>query len=102
VFFNETFAGFAVAYFILGFGLFLDRVGDLTLAAELCPPARRSTLQAILGFCNVFSLLLSSLTAGQVYRLTESFHAVALMAACCAVISVLLLSTIPEPRQARA
>lgn len=101
VMFNESFSGFTVAYFVLGFGLFLDRVGDLTLAAELCPVARRSTLQAILGFFNVFSLLLSSFVAGQVYRITESFHAVAWLAGGCAVISMFLLARIPEPRKSR-
>ena len=100
--FNETFAGFSIAYFVLGFGLFLDRVGDLTLAAELCPPERRSTLQAILGFFNVFSLLLATFLSGQVYRITGSFDAVAWMAGGCALISILLVMRIPEPRQARA
>lgn len=95
---NETFPGFTVAYFALGFGLFLDRVGDLTLAAELCPTERRSALQAILGFFNVFSLLLATTLSGQVYRITQSFHAVAWLAAVCAVISMLLLARIPEPR----
>ncbi len=98
---NQSFSGFAVAYFVLGFGLFLDRVGDLTLAAELCPSERRSTLQAILGFFNVFSLLLASFISGQVYRVTQSFEAVAWLAGGCAVISMLLLAQIPEPREAR-
>ena len=95
---NGSFSGFTVAYFVLGFGLFLDRVGDLTLAAELCPTERRSALQAILGFFNVFSLLLATTLSGQVYRITQSFHAVAWLAAGCAVISMLLLARIPEPR----
>ncbi len=99
--YNQTFAGFSIAYFVLGFGLFLDRVGDLTLAAELCPPERRSTLQAILGFFNVFSLLLATFLSGQVYRITGSFNAVAWLAGSCAVISMLLLMRIPEPRQPR-
>jgi len=100
VMFNESFSGFAIAYFALGFGLFIDRVGDLTLAAELCPVERRSTLQAILSFFNVFSLLTSSFIAGQVYRITESFHAVAWLAGGCAIVSILLLIRIPEPRKA--
>lgn len=99
---NETFAGFTIAYFVLGFGLFLDRVGDLTLAAELCPAERRSTLQAILGFFNIFSLLLASFISGQVFRITTSFQAVAWLAGGCAVISILLLSRIPEPRHESA
>ncbi|MES2597407.1 MAG: MFS transporter [Verrucomicrobiota bacterium] len=98
---NDNFSGFTIAYFALGLGLFIDRVGDLTLAAELCPVVRRSTLQAMLSFCNVFSLLLSSFIAGQVYRITESFHAVAWLAGGCAIASMLVLIRIPEPRDAR-
>ena len=98
---NESFSGFTVAYFALGFGLFIDRVGDLTLAAELCPTERRSTLQAMLSFCNVFSLLLASFISGQVYRVTQSFEAVAWLAGGCAILSMLLLARIPEPRKER-
>jgi len=95
-----SFVGFLLAYFALGFGLFLDRVGDLTLAAELCPRERRSTLQAVLGFCNVFALLLATFISGQVYALTHSFQTVAVLAAVFAVISMLILHRIPEPRRA--
>jgi MFS-type transporter involved in bile tolerance (Atg22 family) len=76
-------------------------VGDLTLAAELCPTERRSTLQAMLSFCNVFSLLLASFISGQVYRVTQSFEAVAWLAGGCAILSMLLLARIPEPRKER-
>jgi len=83
---------------VLGFGLFLDRVGDLTLAAELCPLERRSTLQAVLGFCNVFALLLATLISGQIYHFTGSVQAVALAAALFAGLSMWLLHGIREPR----
>lgn len=96
----DHFAGFVLAYFVLGFGLFLDRVGDLTLAAELCPLERRSTLQAVLGFCNVFALLLATLISGQIYHFTGSFQAVALAAAVFAGLSMWLLHGIREPRGA--
>ena len=33
---------------------------DLTLAAELCPSNRRSTLQAVLSFCNVWAFLIAT------------------------------------------
>lgn len=95
----NSFAVFTGAYFLLGFGLFIDRVGDLTLAAELCPPERRSTLQAVLGFCNVWAFLGATLLAGSVYEWTRhSFHAVVLTAALFAGVSLLLLRSIPEPR----
>jgi MFS family permease len=96
--FTGSFTGFFIAYFVLGFGLFLDRVGDLTLAAELCPAQRRSTLQAMLGFCNVFSFLLATSLSGLIYHYTQSFQAVALTAGLFATVSILILHYIPEPR----
>jgi MFS family permease len=97
--FAQSFLAFTTAYFLLGFGLFIDRVGDLTLAAELCPPARRATLQAVLGFCNVGAVLAATSLAGVIYQLSgRSFPAVATTAAAFASISALILRLIPEPR----
>lgn len=95
---TESFSGFSLAYFIFGFGLFLDRVGDLTLTAELCPPERRSTLQAMLGFCNVWSLLLATSLAGLIHSWHGSFYHVAITAAAFSLISIFILRGIPEPR----
>lgn len=95
---TQSFGGFTAAYFVLGFGLFLDRVGDLTLTAELCPPERRSTLQAMLGFCNVWALLLATSLGGMMYALSGSFQTVAMLAALFSVLSILLLRGIAEPR----
>ena len=89
-----------MAFFIVGFGLFVDRVGDLTLAAELCPVERRSTLQAILGFATGLSLLLAGWIGGQIYTHTLSISAVATTGAVMAVISIVILRRIPEPRHA--
>lgn len=99
--FMESFIGFMAVYFIFGFGLFLDRVGDLTLTAELCPPERRSTYQAILGFCNVWALLLATSLSGLVFRFTQSYTFVAMLAGSFAIISTIILLRIPEPRQGR-
>lgn len=93
-----SFPGFLIAYFVLGFGLFIDRVGDLTLAAELCPLERRSTFQALLGFCNAFGLLLATSFSGLIYAFSHSFQAVAVTAGSFALISMLILRHIPEPR----
>ncbi len=100
--FNHAFGGFLASYFVLGFGLFLDRVGDLTLTAELCPLERRSTYQAILGFCNVWSLILATSLSGFVYRQTSSFIAVASVAGLFALTSTFILMGIPEPRLTRS
>ena len=94
----ENFPSFLAVYSVLGCGLFLDRVGDLTLAAELCPPERRTTLQATLTFCNAGSLMLAVTISGQIYTISKSFHYVAAAAAGFAMISILILRTIPEPR----
>lgn len=97
--FAQSFVSFTTAYFLLGFGLFIDRVGDLTLSAELCPPARRATLQAVLGFCNVAAVLAATSLAGLIYQFSgRSFPAVAATAAAFAAVSALILRLIPEPR----
>ena len=74
-------------------------MGDLTLAAELCPAERRSTYQAVLGFCNVWALLAATLLGGLLYRATASFHSVAALAAAFAAVSIVILMRIPEPRR---
>ena len=97
--FAESFVSFTTAYFLLGFGLFIDRVGDLTLAAELCPPARRATLQSVLGFCNVAAFLAATSLAGLIYQWSShSFPTVAATAGAFAAVSTLILRLIPEPR----
>jgi len=98
IYLTQSFSGFSAAYFVLGFGLFLDRVGDLTLTAELCPLERRSTLQAMLGFCNVWALLLATSLGGMIYALSGSFQLVATLAALFSLLSILLLRGITEPR----
>lgn len=96
--FTESFVGFMVTYFVLGFGLFLDRVGDLTLAAELCPQERRSTYQALLNFCNLWAFLIATSLGGLLYAWSASFFSVVITAAVMAVTSILILRVIPEPR----
>ncbi|WP_395745826.1 MFS transporter [Prosthecobacter sp.] len=98
---THSFSGFNAAFFVYGFGSYLDRVGDLTLAAELCPPERRSTLLAILGFCNAASLMLGTSLGGLIYAMSSSFYLVAGLAAVMAVVSILILRGIPEPRGQR-
>jgi MFS family permease len=95
-----TLPAFMLAFFIVCIGLFLDRVGDLTLAAELCPVERRSTLQSVLGFCNAAAYLLATLIGGLIFTSTRSFAVVALTAASFAVVSIFILRRIPEPRHA--
>ncbi len=80
--------------------MFLDRVGDLTLTAELCPPERRSTLLATLGFCNVWCLLLATSLSGLIYACSGSFYWVAGIAAVFSLASIFILRGIPEPRRA--
>lgn len=96
----NSYPAFLAAFFIVGFGLFVDRVGDLTLAAELCPVERRSTLQAILGFATGLSLLAAGWMGGQIYTHTLSISSVAAVGAVMAVISIVILRRIPEPRHA--
>lgn len=94
----RSFADFNSAFALLGAGLFLDRVGDLTLSAELCPSAKRSTLQALLSFCNVLSLLASAALAALIWK-AGGLDALCLSAAIMSALSSLILWSIPEPRR---
>jgi len=98
---THSFGGFTAAFFVYGFGSYLDRVGDLTLAAELCPLERRSTLLAVLGFCNGWSLMIATSLGGVIYSISGSFYLVACLAAVMSLISILILRGIPEPRGRR-
>ena len=96
----QSYPAFLTAFFVVGFGLFVDRVGDLTLAAELCTTERRSTLQAILGLANGIALLTAGWLGGQIFTHTHSIGAVATAGAIMAVLSIVILRRIPEPRHA--
>jgi MFS family permease len=94
-----SFWGFLGVFFVWGFGLFVDRVGDLTFAAELCPEKRRPTYLAILALCQAISLLAAAGLSGMVFGLTKSMGAVALLSGVFAAVSLLVLRGLPEVRQ---
>jgi len=96
--FTQSFAAFLAAFFVLSFGLFTDRVGDLTLVAELCPYERRPTYQAVLGFCHVLCLIAATQLGGIIFRVSGSFHSVVILSAAFSVASLAILRTIPEAR----
>jgi MFS family permease len=85
-------------FFVWGFGLFVDRVGDLTFAAELCPEKRRATYLAILALGQAVALLLAAGLSGLVFSLTKSMGAVALLSGIFAAVSLLVLRGLPEVR----
>ncbi|MCE9518675.1 MAG: MFS transporter [Verrucomicrobia bacterium] len=96
--FIHSFPGFLAMLFILGFGLFVDRVGDLTFSAELCPRERRPTYQAILSFCQAVALIVAASLSGLTFFLTQNFLGVVALIAVFAATSLLILRGIPEVR----
>jgi MFS family permease len=96
--FVTSFEGFLAVSFMWGFGLFLDRVGDLTFSAELCPTERRPTYQAILALCQGVNLLLAWQLSSRLFTATESFTAVIILCGSFAATSLLLLALLPEVR----
>jgi MFS family permease len=94
----ESFPGFLGIFFLWGFGLFVDRVGDLTLSAELCPVERRPTYQAMLSFCQMLSFISAVVLSGWLYSTTQNFHALIALCAVFATLSIFILRTIPEVR----
>jgi MFS family permease len=96
--FTQSFPAFLAAFFVLNFGLFTDRVGDLTLVAELCPYERRPTYQAALGFCHVLCLIAATQIGGIIFRQSHDFHAIIILSAIFSAISIAILWSIPEAR----
>jgi MFS family permease len=97
--FISSFPAFLAVFFVWGFGLFVDKVGDLTFSAELCPFERRPTYQAMLAFFQMISLLGSVTLGGWVYTQTGSFQSLTLMCGLFATVSILILHSIPEVRK---
>lgn len=97
----SSFEGFLAISFLWGFGLFIDRVGDLTFSAELCPSERRPTYQAILALCQGLNLLIAWQLAGRLFTYSQSFIAVIILCGIFAGISLLLLFFTPEDRTAK-
>ncbi|WP_075088292.1 MFS transporter [Verrucomicrobium spinosum] len=97
--FISSFPAFLAVFFVWGFGLFVDKVGDLTFSAELCPFERRPTFQAMLAFFQMVSLLGSVTLGGWVYTQTGSFQSLTLMCGLFATVSILILHSIPEVRK---
>jgi hypothetical protein len=60
---------------------------------------RRTTLQAVLGFCNVWSLMLATSLGGLIFAFSGSFYLVASVAALFSLVSILILQGVPEPRE---
>ena len=96
--FVDSFHGFLAAFFVWGFGLFVDRVGDLTLSAELCPVERRPTYQALLAFCQMIALITATTLSGWLFRFTQNFNAVVALCGVFAAVSLVILRRIPEVR----
>jgi MFS family permease len=94
----SNFTGFLVVFFVWGFGVFSERVGDLTLVAELCPKNRRPTYQSLMSFCQAIGLITAVQIGGLLYSVTQNFFALVILCGVFAAVSMLILLTIPEVR----
>jgi MFS family permease len=105
---TESYYGFFFSFFLFGFGLYSDRVGDLTLATELCPKKRRAVYQGMLGFINIFSCLAVIGLSGWFWQYGVSewkweqgtaFYYLCGIAGLMSMISCYLICLLPEPRK---
>ncbi len=95
-------AGFEWLFFALGAGLSMSAVGCSTLDLEITPLERRVSFQAVLGTVTLVGLVMASLLAALLRRLTESIWALAVPAFCITLVSLVLYWSIEEPRSRRA
>ncbi len=93
---------FVAVFFLMGWGLSSNMVGQSTMAIEFCPFQKRSTYLAIISSANVPAMLLFSLGGAWLRGALGSFPGVAAVAAALLAASLLLLLRIPEPRRAGA
>lgn len=94
----SSFSAFQVIFFVWGFGVFTERVGDLTFVAELCPSRRRLTHQSLMSFCQAIGLITAVQIGGLLYSTTQNFFALVTLCGAFAAVSIALLLTIPEVR----
>lgn len=97
--FIQSYASFIGAFFLFGFTLFLDRVGDLTLGVELCPRENRPGFLALLTFVHAPAFLLAALLATLLRQHFHDFRYLAAAAIALSSLSLAILYGVPEPRK---
>ncbi|MEM8952760.1 MAG: MFS transporter [Verrucomicrobiota bacterium] len=95
---NTSFLGFLVAFFLFGFTLFAERVGDLTLGIDLCPPKNRADFLAIMTFILVPAMIMAAQLSSTIENVSGTLSAAAVATIAIAISSLAILLTIPEPR----
>ncbi|MEM7147703.1 MAG: MFS transporter [Verrucomicrobiota bacterium] len=96
---TASFPGFLVAFFLFGFTLFADRVGDLTLGVDLAPPRNRADFLAIMTFILVPAMIMAAQLSSTIENVSGTLGAAAIATIAVALTSLAILLTIPEPRK---
>ena len=81
---------------------FLLHIGEQTLGMEISPNRRRPSYLAMFNFCVVPAALASAAGAWLIHLNFAGFAPFSIAAAGLILISILILTTIEEPRQERS
>lgn len=96
--FNTSYLGFLVSFFLFGLCFFLLHIGDQTLGMEISPVRRRPSFLAMYNFCMVPAALVSAGAAWLIHSNFDGFFPFSIAAAATILISIWILTTVPEPR----
>jgi MFS family permease len=93
-------AMFLLLFFIFGFGLNFNEVGEATVTLEIVPPDRRPTCVAMITALAFPGMLSAALLSTLLRGLTHSIIPSALLGAAALAASLLMAFRIKEPRRA--
>jgi MFS family permease len=94
----ETEYGFLGVFFLLGAALSSSRVGLSTLGIEICPSSRRPTQMSLLSAVSFPTMLVAAALSTVLWHWTGTAAPGALVAANTALLALLFLLRIREPR----
>lgn len=96
--FAQSAAPFLALFFIFGFGLNFNEVGEATVTLEIVPPDRRPTCVALIAAITLPGMLAAAALSTVLRGLSHSIIPPALLAAVALTASLLIALRIQEPR----
>jgi MFS family permease len=100
--FANSAPAFLALFFIFGFGLNFNEVGEATVTLEIVPPERRPTCVAIIAALAFPGMLTAALLSTILRGISSSIVPSALLGAAALTVSLLITLRIQEPRRKTA
>ena len=96
---NTSATGFIALFLVLGLAQYADKVGQWTLAVEICPADRRPTYISLLMTVSLPGMLVAMGLSTWIHDAWGLFHPAALVSAAALALSVVFILGVSEPRR---